>query len=241
MEYSFSSIEYDLNQNIVVDEAFALGFKRKGTWWMVENLDKDSGLFDKEFEDLLNQIRLFLKNTGLPAWHPPKKIGFFRHLVVRKSYQSNELLFNLVTSSKDIKKFNVNEFGIYLSNKLKERFAGLIHTVNDDVGDREKLDKGFSKLIKGKSIIEEKINGFDFEISMQSFFQTNPKCAELLYSKVVDYLNEDTIPNDQYIMDLFCGTGTIAQLIAKNNNNKVIGVDIVKSAIENAKKQLQKK
>ena len=53
MEYSFSCIQYDLEKELVIDDAFALGFKRKGTWWMVENLDKDSGMFDKELEDSL--------------------------------------------------------------------------------------------------------------------------------------------------------------------------------------------
>ena len=48
MEYSFSSIGYDIKNEKVVDDCFSLGFKRKGTWWIVENLDADSGLFDKE-------------------------------------------------------------------------------------------------------------------------------------------------------------------------------------------------
>ena len=240
MEYSFSTIEYDLNKNTVVDDSFALGFKRKGTWWMVENLDKDSGLFDKELEDSLNNIRTYLKETNLPAWHPPKKIGFFRHLVVRKSYTNNQLLFNLVTSSKGLKKFDAKKFGKFLNGLLNERFAGLIHTINDDVADREKLDKGSSKLVLGKTTIEENINGLDFEISMQSFFQTNPRCAELLYSKVIDYLKESDIESDHFIMDLFCGTGTIAQLIANTTSNKVIGVDIVESAIINARNNAQK-
>ena len=116
--------------------------------------------------------------------------------------------------------------------------AGLIHTTNDDVADREKLDKGSSKLITGNSTIKETINGLNFEISMQSFFQTNPLCAEKLYQKVIDYLLEAEIPKDQIIMDLFCGTGTIGQLIAKHTNNKVVGVDIVASSIENAKKNI---
>ena len=58
--------------------------------------------------------------------------------------------------------------------------AGLLHTINDDVGIREKLDKGSSKLILGEETILERINELDFEISMQSFFQTNPLCAEKL-------------------------------------------------------------
>ena len=240
MEYSFSSIGYDFKKEKVVDDCFSLGFKRKGTWWIVENLDADSGLFDKELESRLKEIRKYLEGTSLPAWHPPKKEGFFRHLVVRKSYSENKLLFNLVTSSKDLNKFSSINFGNFLSNLLGSRMAGLLHTVNDDVADREKLDKGSSKLILGKETIIERINGLDFEISMQSFFQTNPLCAEKLYKKVIDYLLEYNIPNDKIILDLFCGTGTIGQLISKNTPNNIIGVDIVESAIKNAKKNAKK-
>jgi 23S rRNA (uracil-5-)-methyltransferase RumA len=71
---------------------------------------------------------------------------------------------------------------------------------------------------------------------MQSFFQTNPKCAELLYQKAIAYAmeNNDNIA-EGVVMDLFCGTGTIGQLIAAKANTRVIGVDIVEEAIENAK------
>ena len=238
MEYSFSSIGYNSNTDEVIDNTFALGFKRKGTWWIVENLNKDSGLFDQKLESNLFEIRNYLEKTGLAAWHPPKKEGFFRHLVVRKSFSNNQLLFNLVTSSSSINKFDIPAFGNYLKEILGERMAGLIHTTNDDVADREKLDKGSSKHITGNSTIKETINGLNFEISMQSFFQTNPLCAEKLYQKVIDYLLESDIPKDQIIMDLFCGTGTIGQLIAKHTNNKVVGVDIVASSIENAKKNV---
>jgi len=240
MEYSFSSIGYDLKKDIVVDDSFSLGFKRKGTWWIVENLDTDSGLFDQELESCLYKIRKYLKDTSLPAWHPPRKKGFFRHLVVRRSHFENTLLFNLVTSSKDLNKFSVTNFAQFLSRLLGNRVAGLIHTINDDVADREKLDKGSSKLVFGKETIVEKINSLDFEISMQSFFQTNPLCAEKLYQKVIDYLLEYSIPKDQIILDLFCGTGTIGQLISKKTPNNIIGVDIVDSAIKNATKNAQK-
>jgi 23S rRNA (uracil-5-)-methyltransferase RumA len=156
--------------------------------------------------------------------------------VVRKSFHTNQLLFNLVTSSQQIELFDPVEFGNYLESLLGARFAGLLHSINDDVADREKLDKGKTTLIKGKSIIIEKLHDLSFEISMQSFFQTNPLCAEKLYQKVVDYVFDAEINKDLYIMDLFCGTGTIAQLIAKKaTSNQIIGIDIVSSAIENAK------
>ena len=241
MEYSFSSIRYDIEENEVIDDAFALGFKKRGTWWMVENLNKDSGLFDQDLENKMKTIRIWLQKTNLPAWHPPKKVGFFRHLVVRKSYQNDQLLFNLVTSSNHLNEFEIVKFGELLKEIFQSRFAGLIHTINDDVADREKLDKGSSKTILGNNTIEETINGLNFEISMQSFFQTNPKCAEKLYQKVIDYILEENINKNDIILDLFCGTGTIAQLISRSMpENQVIGVDIVSTAIENAKSNAKK-
>ena len=236
MEYSFSVIRHDIHTNEEHDD-FALGFKHRGTWWKVENLDKESGLFDAEFENKLKEIRVYLQNTGLPAWHPPKKEGFFRHLVVRKSFADDELLLNLVTSSTNKKSFDTNAFVSFLQQLLGKRLAGFIHTINDDVADRAKLEKGPSDTAWGKSTIIERVLGLQFEISMQSFFQTNPASAERLYQKVVDYATENNDLENQVIMDLFCGTGTIGQILAsKTESAKIIGVDIIASAIDNAKR-----
>ena len=76
MEYSFSCIEYDLKNEKVLDDAFALGFKRKGTWWMVENLDKDSGMFDEELENSLHLIRKHLKTIKPTCLASPRKLVF---------------------------------------------------------------------------------------------------------------------------------------------------------------------
>jgi hypothetical protein len=64
MEYSFSSIEHDLVLNEEKDDAFALGFKRRGTWWKVESLNKESGLFDQELE---NRARMEELNKKIEA------------------------------------------------------------------------------------------------------------------------------------------------------------------------------
>ncbi len=234
MEYSFSVIRHDIKKNEEVDD-FALGFKHTGTWWKVENLDKESGLFDKQWEDNLHLVREFCQNTGLPAWHPPKKEGFFRHIVVRKSFSDDHLLINLVTSTTQSELFDQKGFVELLKTILGKRLAGVIHTYNDDVADRAKLENGPSGLIYGLDTIKERILGLQFEISMQSFFQTNPACAEKLYQKVADYVMLDRTFDDCVIMDLFCGTGTIGQLLgSKIPSAKIVGVDIVASAIENA-------
>lgn len=241
MEYSFSCIEHDLETNEEKDDAFALGFKRRGTWWKVESLNKPSGLFDEQWETILKEVRQFLEKTGLPAWHPPKKEGFFRHIVVRKSFDQDQLLINLVTSSDGIDQFDVEAFSAFLQEKLGNRLAGFQHTINDNVADRSKIENGSWKLVYGNAVVIEKLLGLNFEISMESFFQTNPKSAEKLYTKALDYVFEETIPAGKVVMDLFCGTGTIGQILSTRKNDvEIVGVDIVPEAIEDAKRNAKR-
>lgn len=241
MEYSFSSIEHDIVTGEEIDDAFALGFKRRGTWWKVESLNAPSGLFDEEWEAKLSQIREYLKATGLPAWHPPQKKGFFRHIVVRKSFDQDQLLVNLVTSSEGLKKFDAHKFKDFLVQLMGNRIAGLQHTVNDNVADRAKIENGNSTLLYGEPVVVEKLLGLNFEISMESFFQTNPKSAERLYTKALDYVFEEDLSDSDVVMDLFCGTGTIGQILASRLPGvKVIGVDIVEEAIIDARRNAER-
>jgi 23S rRNA (uracil1939-C5)-methyltransferase len=241
MEYGFSAIGYDRINKTDKDE-FTLGFKRRGVWWMGDNLEKDSGLFDKQMEDNLIKIRKYCIETGLEPWHGPQKTGFFRYFVVRKSFKTNELLFNLVTTSPELPNFDLQKFANFLIELFGERVAGLLHTINDETGDRTIATTGRIDLIYGKDKIVEELLGLNFEISMKSFFQTNPKCAEKLYAKVVEYVLEDkTKVDNTVVMDLFCGTGTIGQIVASRSENaKIVGVDIVASAIKDAQKNAKR-
>ncbi|MGY6650171.1 23S rRNA (uracil(1939)-C(5))-methyltransferase RlmD [Wenyingzhuangia sp. IMCC45574] len=241
MEYGFSAIRYDFEQKTDVDE-FALGFKKRGTWWCTENLDKDSGLFDPKIEDNLKVIREFCIASGLEAWHAPQKKGFFRYFVVRKSYKTNQILCNLVTTSPLISHFDMDGFVALLKELFGGRLAGLIHTTNDEIGDRTLAVTGNERIVFGEDFIVENLLGLNFEISMKSFFQTNPKSAEKLYTKVIDYaLEKAETVNGKIVMDLFCGTGTIGQILAsKTTDTKIIGVDIVEEAIVDAKKNAER-
>lgn len=241
MEYAFSAIGYDHDLKKDVDE-FTLGFKKRGTWWCGDDLKCDSGLFDKELEDKLRLIKDYCQETGLAPWHAPKRVGFFRYFVVRKSFKTDELLFNLVTTSDGLTEFDLKKFADFLSELFGKRVAGLIHTTNDEVGDRTIATTGDVQLISGEDKIVEELLGLNFEISMKSFFQTNPKSAEKLYSKVVEYAFEKKEAIDNTIvMDLFCGTGTIGQIVAsKSTGTQIVGVDIVASAIEDARENAER-
>ena len=236
MEYAFSAIGYDHKKQTDVDE-FTLGFKKRGTWWCGDDLRRDSGLFDQEVEDKLTVIKKYCKRTGLMPWHNSKREGFFRHLVVRKSYKTKQLLFNLVTTSRELSKFNLTEFSEFIVREFGERVAGVHHTTNDETGDRTLTTTGEIQLVYGKDKIVEELLGLNFEISIKSFFQTNPKAAEKLYEKVIEYalIKRETVDNS-IVLDLFCGTGTIGQILAsRSNNSQIIGVDLVSSAIEDAR------
>ena len=235
MEYSFSSILHNLKSG-EKEDGFGLGFKHRGTWWAVENLDEDSGLFDKQVETDLIKIRKWCENTGLPAWHPPKREGFYRFFVVRRSLAEDSLLINLVTTSGGEDRFVQEEFVKFIRGLWGGRVAGILHTINDDIGDRVEARAGNSTLIYGRERITEVLHGLKFDVSLSSFFQTNPQSAERLYAEVLALaLDEDLGGKDAVVLDLFCGTGTISQLLAKKHSGKVIGVDIVESAIEDAR------
>lgn len=241
MEYAFSAIGFDHQENTDIDE-FTLGFKKRGTWWCGDDLKKDSGLFDEEVENKLKLIKAYCEKTGLPPWHGPRRAGFFRFLVVRKSFKTSQLLFNLVTTSDQLDQFDLNQFGQFLGAQFGDRVAGLLHTINDETGDRVLASTGDIRLVQGEDKIIEELLGLNFEISMKSFFQTNPKSAERLYSKVIQYAFEkrESIDN-QIVLDLFCGTGTIGQILAaKSDNAQVVGVDIVESAIADAKENARR-
>ncbi|MEM9895834.1 MAG: 23S rRNA (uracil(1939)-C(5))-methyltransferase RlmD [Bacteroidota bacterium] len=241
MEYAFSAIGYDHKLKTDVDE-FTLGFKKRGTWWCGDDLKKDSGLFDAEVENGLRDIKKYCQDSGLPPWHGPRREGFFRYLVVRKSFASDQLLFNLVTTSAGAKEFDFQAFSGFLLSKFGKRLAGFIHTTNDETGDRTIATTGRTQLIYGRETIQESLLGLNFQISMKSFFQTNPKSAEKLYEKVIEYaLEKREAIDNSIVLDLFCGTGTIGQIVASRSENaQIIGVDIVESAIidarENAKR-----
>lgn len=238
MEYSFAAIRFDFDKGGDVDD-FALGFKHRGTWWMVENLDADGGLFDAQVETELKRIRAYCEGTGLPPWHHPKKQGFFRFLTVRKSHANDEVLMNLVTSSEGLDRFDVDGFAAYLKSLFGERLAGVLHTVNDDIGDRVRPLQGRSRLVTGRDYVSETLRGLRFDIRMESFFQTNPRSAERLYGKAIEYLKRNGAGRG-VIMDLFCGTGTIAQLVGRElTDARVVGVDIEESAIGDARRSAE--
>ncbi|MDH3324611.1 MAG: TRAM domain-containing protein, partial [Candidatus Peregrinibacteria bacterium] len=192
MEFSFgySDEDFELNaegKKIWRHFGFALGSKKRGQYWLVENLEKASGIFDEEFENFLSEIRKFCESTGFKPWNPKTNKGFFRQLGVRKSFLQNKFLINLMTSSSEQDNFVIDNFVKLLTDKFGDRIGGILWTITDSISDGGGMI-GSRDLFFGKDVLVEKINGLEFEVSMDSFFQTNVFSAEKLYEKAAEYI-----------------------------------------------------
>lgn len=111
-----------------------------------------------------------------------------------------------------------------LNNEYKEKFIELFNYVSSIYINNE--------LVHGVESLNQKLNGLVFDVSPKSFFQVNPVTAENLYNKALSFVSDsDTI------VDLYSGTGTITMLLAKKAR-KVIGIEVVKEAVEDAKNNM---
>ncbi|MGL4485337.1 MAG: class I SAM-dependent RNA methyltransferase, partial [Anaerovoracaceae bacterium] len=128
-------------------------------------------------------------------------------------------------------------------DKIESKIVGILHTVNDSVADAVYCEK--LNVLYGQDFYMEEIMGLKFKVSAFSFFQTNIAAAERLYLdalKLVGIDRENSEKNhkhkDKIVYDLFCGTGTISQAIARVAK-KVVGIEIIPEAVEAAKENVK--
>lgn len=204
-----------------------LGMHKKGRFYEIVSTN-DCQIVDEDFKKILETILGYFQERNIPHFHKMRHEGILRHLVIRKAHKTNQLLINLITTSHG--ELNLEELKKeLLSLSLSSKIIGILHTINDNVADIVQSDE--THIIYGQDHITENILGLSFKISAFSFFQTNSLGAEKLYSIVRDFAGST---ENQVIFDLYCGTGTIAQIMAPVAK-KVFGIEIVEEAVEAAK------
>jgi 23S rRNA (uracil-5-)-methyltransferase RumA len=221
MEFSFGD-EYK-------DGPLALGLHKKNSTYDIVQME-DCCIVNDDFNKIVKFTVSFARENDLSYFKKMQHVGLLRHLVIRRSATSGELLINLVTSTQNLEKLDLQAYAAGLLNlPLEGQIAGILHTENDSLADAVKSDR--TTLLYGRDYIYENVLGLTFKISPFSFFQTNTKSAERLYDKARSYVGDT---KDAVIFDLYSGTGTIAQLLAPVAK-KVIGVEIVEEAVEAAR------
>lgn len=215
MEYTFGDFE--------IGGELALGMHRKKSFMSIITTDSCQ-LVPEDFNILLRSTLEFCRSKGYSFYHRKSHEGLLRNLVVRCGVRTNELLVNIVTSSED--GFDEDEFKeMLLGLNLDKEIVGIIRTLNDSLADAV-INEG-TKILFGRDYYNEEILGLKFQVKAFAFFQTNIEAVERLYSDALD-----VIPNidNKIVYDLYCGTGTISQLMS-SRAKEVYGIEIVKDSV----------
>ena len=227
MEYTFSNkcwLTYEqLNSGLEFRDRDAAGFHIPGAFDKVLDIKK-CHLQD----DLSNRLRLFIKNFGKEHGYSFYDIracqGFLRTLMIRIA-TTGEIMAVMVFGENDSEKIKT------LLDAVRSEFPQItsllyvINTkVNDTIADQEIL------LHSGKMYIEEEMDGLRFRIGPKSFYQTNSRQALVLYTVARNFAD---LKGDELVYDLYTGTGTIANFVARHCRH-VIGIEYVEDAIKDA-------
>src|SRR5690554_843476 len=228
MEFSFSDSKWltldQIRSGEVIENRNALGFHIPGMWDKILDLDKCFLQADPS-----NAIRDFVKEKAeelnLTFFNTRNQEGFLRTLMIRtSSTQEVMVLIQFYYEDKENREL--------LLKAIAEEFpqiTSLLYVINskgnDTIYDQE------IGLFYGRDHIFEEMEGLKFKINAKSFYQTNSEQAYELYKITRDFAG---LSGNELVYDLYTGTGTIAQFVAKKAK-KVVGVEAVPDAIEAAK------
>ena len=170
--------------------------------------------------------REIVNKLNIPVYNEDKHSGVLRHVVGRVG-KKGDIMVVIVTASDKMPR--EKEFVKMLRAKLPKvvSIQQNIQTYRNNV-----IMGRDTKLLWGKPTILDNIGRLSFHISPRSFFQVNTEQAEVLYNKALEFAD---LHGEETVIDAYCGTGTITLFLAQKAR-EVYGIEIVKPAIQDAKK-----
>ncbi|SIR08304.1 23S rRNA (uracil(1939)-C(5))-methyltransferase RlmD [Halanaerobium kushneri] len=223
MEFSFG----DLKKGGTLQ----LGMHPRGRRFDVITVD-NCLLVDQDFRDILSTILKYCRQNNFKKYHIKLREGFLRNLVIRKGINTGEIVANLITTSQSDHDFSPLTEELKALD-LKGKLVGFVQTINDDYSDQVSCDR--MKIYYGRNYFYDSLLENKFKIDSLSFFQTNTRGAELLYSEAQKYISN---AKDKIVYDLYCGAGTISQSIAAEAK-KIFGIEIDQAAADRAAENAQ--
>lgn len=166
----------------------------------------------------------WMRENNVPAYDEQTGRGLVRHIMTR-STTSGELMVVVVVTRADIPKAG------RLIELLRAAVPGLCSVCLSVNSRRTNVILGTDiRVLWGKAAMEDTLCGLRFSVSPLSFFQVNPRQTERLYGLALEYAG---LTGAETVVDAYCGAGTISLLLAQKAK-KVIGIEIVPEAIQNA-------
>jgi 23S rRNA (uracil1939-C5)-methyltransferase len=225
MEFSFSDRKWLMPHEIGrtdIDKSFALGLHVPGTFFKV--FDTKRCLLQPDLGNhILDDIRKFIKSSAAPVYGLRSHTGFWRFVMLRHSVAHDQWMVNIVTTYEDLQTVQSLAERLVVINNITSRKAAVA------IGE-------FERTLVGHSSIMDKIGPFEFEISANSFFQTNTLGAAQLYDTVAKY---SELSGTETVLDLYSGTGTIPMLLSELAK-AVSAIEIAESAVADAQRNCRK-
>ncbi len=232
MEFSFSSNRWltyeEINSTSEIDNKNALGFHISGMWDKILDINK-CHLQEDPSNEIRNSIKEFSIKNDIEFFNPREQDGLLRTMMLR-IVSTGEIMLVIQFYKEHQEKREL------LLNYIAETFPKITSLqyvingkANDTIYDQDVV------LYKGRDHIFEEMEGLKFKINAKSFYQTNSEQAYELYKITRDLAG---LTGDELVYDLYTGTGTIAQFVAKKAK-RVVGVESVPEAIEDAKKNAE--
>ncbi len=185
---------------------------------------------DQKAEAIFNSIKVILKQQKQQVYDPNTDEGYLKHIVIRVSSASNEIMVILVNASSE---FPGRKNVITALRKAHPEITSIVENTNPKQGPY--VLSNTNHLLYGRETLTEKMGGLTFHLGPSSFFQVHPQQAELMFKEALSHL--DFKPTDT-LVDLYCGVGVMA-LMCATQVKTVIGVEsnpvAIKFANENAK------
>lgn len=227
MEFSCSDRRWLLPSELAqpdVKKGLAIGLHVPGTFNKVLDIDK-CYLHPSLGNDILDDVRQYIIDSNQPVYGLKSHIGYWRFLMLRHSHAANEWMVNIITATEDADEV------MPLAEQLMNKYANIVSVVNNITARKAGVAFGeYEVPLLGASTLRDKIGRFEFEISANSFFQTNTAGAARLYDTVKEFA---ALSGKERVLDLYCGTGTIGICLSEDAK-EVIGIEMIDSAVKDA-------
>ncbi|MFD1129654.1 23S rRNA (uracil(1939)-C(5))-methyltransferase RlmD [Paenibacillus provencensis] len=208
-----------------IDGGLIGGFYAKGSHRIV---DMERCMIQHEHNDeVVERVKQIGRSVGIRAYNEETGKGLLRHVVVKKAFRTGEIMLVLVTNGDSIPHVEAWIHGIREQLPQVTSICQNVNTKKTNV-----IFGDVTRVLWGSEVIYDYIGDIKFAISARSFYQVNPVQTEVLYGKTVEYAG---LTGKETVIDAYCGIGTISLFLAQHAEH-VYGVEIVKEAIEDAKK-----
>lgn len=181
----------------------------------------------KEFSPIIKAVKKYICENPVSIYDEKTHKGLIRHIYLRRGRNTGDIMVCLVVNGDSIPR---KQRFIDILRETDSCIKSIVLCINKEktnvvLGDR-------TVTLWGEDTIEDILCGLKFRISPLSFYQVNPEGTELLYGRAKEYAQ---LKEGDVLLDMYCGAGTIGLSMA-DKAKKIIGVEIIPEAIENAKK-----